>query len=296
VTPEAEPQSWSDLAALDVPAGEMVPGTDIEVIAAPLDAGAVSAVLFDFDGTLSLIRSGWMEVMVPMMVDLLAGLGSGQSRAELTTIVREFVYRLNGRQTIYQMIQLAEEVRARGGTPLEPLDYKRRYHDLLWERIRGRVEALRSGAAARESMIVPGALALLDRLRERGLPMYCASGTDQVYTRDEADLLGLSDYFEGRVYGAIDSYQDYSKRMVIERILTEHGIGRGALLAFGDGFVEIEDTKAIGGVAVGVATDEPECVNVDAWKRKRLILAGADVIVPNYLQHQALVELLFGGA
>ena len=25
--------------------------------------------LFDFDGTISLIRAGWMDVMVPMMVD-----------------------------------------------------------------------------------------------------------------------------------------------------------------------------------------------------------------------------------
>jgi len=29
-------------------------------------------VLFDFDGTLSLIRSGWVDVMVPMMVEILA--------------------------------------------------------------------------------------------------------------------------------------------------------------------------------------------------------------------------------
>lgn len=39
--------------------------------------------------------------------------------------------RLNGRQTIYQMVQLADEVRRRGGIPLEPLAYKNRYHDLL---------------------------------------------------------------------------------------------------------------------------------------------------------------------
>jgi phosphoglycolate phosphatase len=294
VTAEAEPQSWADLAALEVPGGELLPGTAIEVIRRPLDARGVTAVLFDFDGTLSLIRSGWMEVMVPMMVEVLAALGPGESHERLTTIVREFVYRLNGRQTIYQMIQLADEVRARGGTPLEPLEYKRRYHALLWERIKERVEGLRSGAIAREAMIVPGALALLARLRERGLPMYCASGTDQTYTRDEAALLGLTDYFEGHVYGAIDNYQDYSKRMVIEGILTEHAIGRGALLAFGDGFVEIEDTKAAGGIAVGVATDEPACERVDDWKRKRLILAGADAVIPNYREHEALLRILFG--
>jgi len=294
VTPEVEPQSWSDLSTIEVPAGNVLPGTRIEVIRTPLDTRGISAVLFDFDGTLSLIRSGWMDVMVPMMVGILADLGTGETRDQLTILVREFVYRLNGRQTIYQMIQLAEEVRARGGTPLDPLEYKRRYHDLLWERIKSRVEGLRSASIPRETMIVPGAIPLLERLRERGLPMYCASGTDETYTHAEAELLGLTDYFDDHIYGAIDNYQDYSKRMVIERILTEHAIGRGALLSFGDGFVEIEDTKATDGIAIGVASDEPDCERIDEWKRKRLILAGADVIIPNYLDHEALLGFLFG--
>ena len=60
--------------------------------------------LFDFDGTLSLIRSGWVEVMVPMMVEILADLKSGESDEQLNAIVLEYVGRLTGRQTIYQMI------------------------------------------------------------------------------------------------------------------------------------------------------------------------------------------------
>ena len=35
--------------------------------------------LFDFDGTLSLIRSGWMDIMVPMMVEILLDLKTGES-------------------------------------------------------------------------------------------------------------------------------------------------------------------------------------------------------------------------
>ena len=34
----------------------------------------ISHVLFDFDGTLSLIRQGWPEVMVPMFVEMLLSL------------------------------------------------------------------------------------------------------------------------------------------------------------------------------------------------------------------------------
>ena len=51
--------------------------------------------------------------------------------------------------------------------------------------------------------------------------------------------------------------------------------------------------KEVGGVAVGVATAEPECDRVDEWKRKRLAGVGADFIVPNYLCHSELIAALF---
>src|SRR6516164_6524720 len=119
---------------------------DIEVLSPNLPRGRFRSVLFDFDGTLSLIREGWPQVMIPMMVDVLRQTGTQETGPELTAAVEDFVMRLNGRQTIYQMIQLAEEVRRRGGTPLEPLAYKHRYHDLLMARIHGRLDALSTGA------------------------------------------------------------------------------------------------------------------------------------------------------
>jgi len=51
--------------------------------------------------------------------------------------------------------------------------------------------------------------------------------------------------------------------------------------------------KLAGGVTVGVATEEPDCLAPDAWKRQRLIGAGADYIVPNYLCQSALLPMLF---
>src|SRR5436190_4111459 len=125
-----------------------VPG--VEVLRPDLPRGGFRSVLFDFDGTLSLIREGWPQVMIPMMVDVLQRTGTLESEAELSEKVCDFVMRLNGKQTIYQMIQLADEVRARGGQPLEPLAYKHRYHDLLMQRIRHRLDDLASGAARPE--------------------------------------------------------------------------------------------------------------------------------------------------
>src|SRR5712692_9043558 len=136
----------------------MIGDDEIEILRSDLPRGRFRSVLFDFDGTLSLIREGWPQVMIPMMVEILRQTGTAESDAQLTTAVEEFVMRLNGRQTIYQMIQLADEVRRRGGEPADPLAYKHRYHDLLMERIHGRLAALEAGVAAAADWTVPGSL------------------------------------------------------------------------------------------------------------------------------------------
>jgi phosphoglycolate phosphatase len=251
--------------------------TRIEVIEPDFPRGKIRAALFDFDGTLSLIREGWPEVMIPMMVEHLARAPAAESRDELRPRVEEFVMRLNGKQTIYQMIQLAEEIKKRGGSPLEPLDYKREYHDLLWQRIAGRVAALDAGTTPAEKLTVPGSRALLERLSTLGCPLYLASGTDVVYVRNEVRALGLEQFFGPHIAGAIDDYQNFSKKMVIERLVGQLNLEPGALVGFGDGFVEIEEVKRAGGIAVGVASDEKLRTGINDWKRNRLIQAGADI-------------------
>jgi phosphoglycolate phosphatase len=265
----------------------------VENISPGVSARNARVVLFDFDGTLSLIRSGWMKVMVPMMVEILAGLKTGEREEELQAVVEEFVWRLTGKETIYQMIAFAEAVETRGGKPLAPLVYKKMYLDLLWEKISNRVEGLRKGDVDPEKYLVPGSRALLEQLRERGLTMYLASGTDEVYMKEEARLLGITQYFDGGVYGALDDYKSFSKAILIQRILASADYQGNQFLGFGDGYVEIEEVKNVGGVAVGVASEEPACTEVDQWKRLRLIGVGADYIVPNFLCREELVSSLF---
>jgi|SRR5579871_4234620 len=249
--------------------------------------------LFDFDGTLSLIRSGWMDVMVPMMVEILADLKTGESEERLRGIVEDFVWKLTGKETIYQMMALADAIAARGGQALDPLLYKKMYLDRLWLKIESRIKELRDGNVSPEKYLVPGAVALLEELKERGLRMYLASGTDEVFMKEEARLLGVTPYFAGGVYGALDDYKSFSKAILIQRILSTAEFRGDELLVFGDGYVEIEEVKNVGGVAVGVASQEPECKAVDEWKRKRLIGAGADYIVPHFLCRDELFATLF---
>jgi phosphoglycolate phosphatase-like HAD superfamily hydrolase len=256
-------------------------------------AARARVALFDFDGTLSLIRAGWVEVMVPMMVEILLDLKTGETEDELRAVVEEFVGRLTGKQTIYQMIELAGNVERRGGKPLEPVAYKHMYLDRLWTKIEHRVEELRRGQASPEKYLVPGSRALLEALQDRGLRMYLASGTDEPYMLEEARLLDVTRYFDGGVFGALDDYRSFSKAILIQRIIAGAEAAGDELLGFGDGYVEIENVKQVGGLAVGVATSEPECLVVDQWKRRRLAGVGADYIIPNFLGHRELLRILF---
>lgn len=264
----------------------------LEIIHPDIVRGRIRHALFDFDGTLSLIREGWQGVMIPLMVEWLLATPRHESEAELTALVTEFVTRLTGKQTIYQMIRLAEEVAKRSGTPLDPLAYKHIYLERLWARIHHRVEALKAGRIAPDEMMVPGARAMLEALRARGVRCYLASGTDEPYVLDEAAALQIAAYFTG-IYGARDDYKSFSKRILIERIIAENNLSGPEFVAFGDGFVEIEDAKRVGGLAVGVASDEARRTGIDEWKRNRLIAAGADLIVPDFREHELLVGYLF---
>lgn len=261
----------------------------IEVINPNHPRGGFAAAIFDFDGTLSLLRRNWQDVMIPMMVDELMATGTSESREQLMEHVEEYVMRLNGRQTIYQMMQLAEEVQRRGGTPRDPLQYKHQYHELLWKQVSRRIERIRRGEVAPEDMTVPGSEALLKRLCQSGITLYLASGTDLKYVKSELAILELDSYFGPRVYGALDDYKKFSKAQIIQQMIAETNVAGRHIVGFGDGFVEMEEVKRVGGLAVGVASDENARRGINAWKRNRLIRAGADIIIGDYRRLDTLL-------
>lgn len=263
---------------------------DIEIIRYPKPGFPFKCALFDFDGTLSLIRQGWQDVMIPYFIEVLAACPNVQGDAKKT--VSDFVDLLTGKQTIYQCIRLAEEVSKNGGTPLDPTEYKSEYHRRLSEKIRGRIVALKSGKSDPDEYVVPGGRDFLTALRDRGVTLFLASGTDEPFVREEVELLKLTSFFEPRIYGARSDYRTFSKEMVIKRLLEENSLSGGQLLGFGDGFVEIENIKAVGGYAIGAATDEVRRYGVNVWKRNRLLQAGADAIIPDFSDSQRLLRFL----
>src|SRR2546423_11482760 len=105
---------------------------------------SISTGLFYCDGPISLIRQGWPEVMVPMFVEMLPAL-PGETEESRRQLCWDDIMRLNGKQTIYQMMQLAERVKERGGAPRDPLWYKHEYLRRLQEHIHSRLQGLRQG-------------------------------------------------------------------------------------------------------------------------------------------------------
>ncbi|MEO8369217.1 MAG: HAD family hydrolase, partial [Candidatus Solibacter sp.] len=169
----------------------------VETIHPGVAAPCARVAVFDFDGTVSLIRAGWMDIMIPMMLEVLSELGTGESPEALRNVVEPFIWRLTGQDTLCQMEALAEEVTRRGGTPLNAREYKQDFLNRLFAVSGQRIQQLRDRSVAHDHFLVPGTRAMLEDLRGRGLRLYLASGTDHEHLKEEADLLDITRYFDG---------------------------------------------------------------------------------------------------
>jgi len=265
----------------------------MEIVRYPRPGAGLRYALFDFDGTLSLIREGWQEVMIPYFAEVLERTPGAEDRETIEGIVTLFVDRLTGKQTIFQCMQLDEEVVKRGGPKTDPGEYKAEYLRRLMIHIQNRLGDLRSGCDP-QKYLVPGCTRLLDLLKAEGCNLYLASGTDEGDVIGEAKLLGLDKYFGPHIYGARDNMTDCSKEMVIRQIISENKLTGEELVSFGDGFVEIELVAGIGGYAVGAATDEVRGKGINRRKRERLLEAGAALIIPDFSGAEKLAAFLKG--
>jgi beta-phosphoglucomutase-like phosphatase (HAD superfamily) len=216
---------------------------------------------------------------------------------EIHRLLRSEILSLNGKQSIYQMIRFQERVRERGGNCPAPQELLDEYQCRLDTVIAERSHKILTGQAKPDEFVVWGARAFLEKLRARGLRLIVLSGTVEHRVREEAELLGLSGFFGRHIYGANAGPEPFSKKLVIDRLLREEAISGRHLLSFGDGPVEIRETKAVGGVAIAVASNEE--INggptSDLWKQEQLPQAGADGIVPDFREAGALITAIFGG-
>jgi phosphoglycolate phosphatase-like HAD superfamily hydrolase len=264
-----------------------------EIIRPGASAPGARAALFDFDGTLSLIRSGWLDIMLDMMTGTLGPLGTGETTQQLRAESMDRIWPHTGKDTLFQMVEFAAMIEVRGGKPEEPQVYKQRFLEQLSALSEHRLADICAGRAPADQYLVPGSRAVLEDLQARGLTLYLASGTDHDRLHYEAGVLDIARYFGGRIYGALPDPDAFSKALLIAQITSAPGMHASMLVGFGDGPTEIDAIHRAGGLAVGVATDEPECRKTSPFKRRSLIDHGADYIIPNYLGRQALLPMIF---
>jgi len=272
-----------------------LPGTEIEIVNDEIERGKFKYALFDFDGTISLIREGWQKIMGPVMVEMICG--DHEPTPEIIKEVEDYIDESTGIQTILQMEHLVEMVRAHGLVPedqiLDAKGYKKIYNDRLMVPVRERLGQLARGEKSVEDLTLRGAIDFLKKLHERGITMYAASGTDRADVRNEATALGVTKYFNGGVFGALGSIEEYSKDKVIKEIMRDYNLHGSELFIVGDGPVEIRNAKDNGAVAIGVASDEVRGEGLNPEKRIRLIKAGADIIIPDFKEGDKLYDYLF---
>ena len=260
------------------------------------DRRRLKAVLFDFDGTLSTLRCGWETVMSAMIREILAaGLPAQQDPSGQLTGLEEkiaaYIDASTGIQTIFQMQWLAGQVAAQGRTPLDPWEYKAEYNRRLMQTVALRREAVQSGKAAAEQYLVAGSRVFLDALRDRGITLYVASGTDQPDVAAEAGILGLAHYFK-EIVGAPLGQMRCSKEQVVRQLLQASDLLGEELAVIGDGKVEISIACESGALALGVASDEKALSGVNPDKRRRLVAAGAHAITGDFLASEDILDWL----
>ena len=249
---------------------------------------SISAAVFDFDGTVSTLRCGWENVMRPLMLECIA---SGREPSDaLMEKVDRYIDESTGIQTVYQMEWLAKEVAAAGGPVRDKWWYKAEYNRRLTAYIAARREALRAGAADPEDYRIAGAAQVLCALKNAGVRLYLASGTDHADMSEEARLVGVYDLFD-EVRGAPEHEAACSKEAVLKMLFEEKGFAGKSVLVVGDGKVEIALGRAAGAYTLGAATNEEARRGVNPVKRRRLIAAGADVITGDFTCAEALCGL-----
>jgi phosphoglycolate phosphatase-like HAD superfamily hydrolase len=275
--------------------------SEIEIVSAPVRKQRIRYAIFDHDGTLSTLREGWEEIMQPVMVQAILGVEYERiTQDELERVaekVHEFIDITAGVQTLVQMQGLVEIVREMGYVPSAEIGdaqaYKKIYNDKLMATVNERIGRLQAGRLHINDITLKGAPEFLEALREAGVKLYLVSGTDEDDVVREAAAQGYGHLFEGRVYGAVGDVQREAKREVLDRILSEIGAERaGELVAFGDGPMEIRETRRRGGLCVGIASDEVRRYGWNEAKRSRLIRAGAHMIVPDFSELDRLMDLL----
>ena len=258
-----------------------------------LQPRVIRHVLMDWDGTTSLTRGGWADIMAGLYAEHLP-VFAGESDAQRREFARGELMTLNGKPSIHQMAHLAELVVRRGGATVSAEEYHDEFQHRLGSEVRARLERAKHEAPGADSLLVRGVRGLFEALQARGIALTLATGSVLHEVRRETELLDVARYFAAMHGPRTLDDRDFSKREIIAGLLRERGVDGATLLAFGDGPVEIRETKAVGGIAIAVASDEDNhgSGRMDEAKRETLLAAGADGVVADFHRAGEIISAL----
>ncbi|MDC7230676.1 MAG: PfkB family carbohydrate kinase [Sphaerochaetaceae bacterium] len=286
---------WRHNAHLAKSFPRYLPETQIEIIDPSFTLGRAlpKIAIFDHDGTISTFRQGWESVMQQVMMQYLIGDAeiSVQERTNLELKVKDLIDKSTGIQTITQMKYFVEMVNKEGLVPsieiLSAENYKKIYLDELMKTMEHKFKALKNEELNVEDFTIKASVKFLERLYENGTILYMASGTDRDDVRNEANILGYSKLFEGRIFGSVGNDEEDPKKLVMQQIIHDiekSGYSPEECAVFGDGPVEMREGSKYGFETIGIVSDEKQRFGINPTKRARLILAGAHVLIPDFSQ------------
>ena len=218
----------------------------------------------------------------------------GETNEDIRDYLFREMYRFNGHPTPLFMAEMARQIQSRSGEA-DPDEMFQSFLAALNKGAHNRHEKIRSKKCPPDEYIVYGARAFIETLIEAGLKVIILSGNPHDQVNEEADLLDISRYCEGHVYGHTD-VDNFCKQSVMEKLMKEEGFSGETLIAIGDGAAEIKAAKALGGLAVAICSDEE--VNgsgvIDENKLPILLDGGADCVIADYRKPDTLLNLLTG--
>ena len=297
---EAENKIYNLEIAKDIRKAKYYKDTDIEIIE-PVAKRKIEKVILDHDGTISTLREGWEAVMLPVMIDSICGNKISELSTEeyndLSERCSQFIDETTGIQTIVQMQGLVDMVKKEGYIEENNIktaaEYKAIYLDELMVSVNDRIKRFQRGERGVSEYTMLGAVNLLNKLRDKDLTLFLASGTDEENVVEEASVLGYADKFNGGIFGSKGNEIGDAKKIVIERIIKESGSNGENLMVIGDGPVELREGRKVGALCIGIASDEIRRYGLNENKRERLIKAGAHYLIPDFSQLKQLSEIIF---
>ena len=266
-----------------------------------LSKAKIQFAIFDHDGTISTLRQGWEKVMEPMMIKAILGARidsvDDATKQRVRDSVQDYIAKSTGIQTILQMEALVELVREFGFVAPDEIktkfEYKEIYNNELLKIVNERLHRLKKGELSSLDFTIKGIIPFLKKLRELGVVLYLFSGTDEADVIAEAEILGYADLFNGGIYGSLNDVRKFSKNIIIQKILSENNLHGSKLAVFGDGPVEMQESRRHKGIAIGVASDEVHRHGLNEKKRARLIRAGAHLVIADFAEWEKLIKILW---